>query len=125
VNAPDPVPCTTEGPQRSAIRPSRSAMSLHAKDRHKRAARIVGYALTADDPAIWWKTAAVLALCLTTLELASVAFAALRALNPEVREMVFHAATFDDGTRDPEPSGWNLEAIAEYRAARDRRAART
>ena len=59
MNAPDPVPCTTEGPQRSAIRPSRSAMSLHAKDRHKRAARIVGYALTADDPAIWWKTAAV------------------------------------------------------------------
>jgi hypothetical protein len=124
MNASDPVPCTTEGPQRSAIRPRRSAMSLHAKDRHKRAARIVGYALTADDPAIWWKTAAVLALRLTTLELASVAFAALRALDPEAREMVFNAATFDDGTRDPEPSGWNLEAMEDYRAARDCRSVR-
>jgi hypothetical protein len=67
-------------------------MSLYAKDRHKRAARIVGYALTADDPAIWVQTAALLGHRLSTMELASLAYAAMRALDPEVREMVFKAA---------------------------------
>ena len=67
-------------------------MSLYAKDRHKRAARIVGYALTADDPAIWVQTAWLLGHRLSTMELASLAYAAMRALDPEAREMVFNAA---------------------------------
>jgi hypothetical protein len=92
VNAPGPVPLTTVGPQRSAIRPQRSAMSRFAKDRHKRAARIVGYALTADDPAIWGHTSWLLGHRLSTMELASLAYAAMRALDPEAREMVFNAA---------------------------------
>lgn len=69
-----------------------TALSKFAKDRHKRACRMVGYALTADDPAIWHQTAAILAHRLSTRELASVAYAALRALDPEAREMVFGAA---------------------------------
>jgi len=67
-------------------------MSLYAKDRHKRACRMVGYALTADDPVIWVQTAAILAHRLTVRETAFLAYAALRTLEPEVREQVFDAA---------------------------------
>jgi hypothetical protein len=70
----------------------RNAMSMYAQDRHKRAARMVGFALTADDPAIWGQTAAILAHRLTIRETASLAFAALRALEPEARESVIDAA---------------------------------
>ena len=70
----------------------RNAMSMYAQDRHKRAARMVGFALTADDPAIWEQTAAILGHRLTIKETASLAFAALRALEPEARESVIDAA---------------------------------
>lgn len=69
-----------------------NAMSRHAKDRHKRVARMVGYALTAGDPATWGGLSSVVAIRLTPLEIASLAFAALRALEPHEREAVHNAA---------------------------------
>lgn len=104
--------------------PRRGALAKFAQDRHKRAARMAMFALVADDPVIWNQTAAILSHRLTERETASLAFAALRALDPEARAMTCDAATHDDGPRHSEPSGWNLEAIAEYRAARDRRPVR-
>ena len=69
-----------------------SAMSLYAKDRHKRVCRMLGYALTLDDPVAWNQTAAILGHRLTNMELASVAYVALSALEPESREAVYDAA---------------------------------
>ena len=125
MNALDPVPCTTERSQVRTTPPGRSAMSLYAEDRYVRACRMVVYALTADDPVIWGDTATILARRLTTKEIAMLASTALRALEHEARETVCDAATYDHGPCEPEPSGWNLEAIAEYRAARDRGAVRS
>ena len=71
-------------------KPGRSAMSLYAKDRHKRAAKVLAYALT--DPDTWAAAGAVWAVRLTTNELASLAYTALRALEPEARAMTFNAA---------------------------------
>ena len=79
---------TPEGYRKSG----RNAMSLYAKDRHKRAAKMLAYALTLDDPVAWNQTAAILGHRLTTNELASVAYAALSALGPESREAVYDAA---------------------------------
>ena len=71
-------------------KPGRNAMSLYAKDRHKRATKMLGYALT--DPDTWAAAGAVWAVRLTTNELASLAYTALRALEPEARAMTFNAA---------------------------------
>ena len=73
-------------------KPGPSAMSQFAKDGHKRVCRMLGYALTLNDPITWQQTSAVLAHRLTSMELASVAFAALSALEPDTREAVFEAA---------------------------------
>jgi hypothetical protein len=70
----------------------RSAMSLFAKDGHKRACKMLGYALTLNDPAIWGDTAAIFALRLSPPERAALAYTALRTLEPEAREAVFDAA---------------------------------
>lgn len=67
-------------------------MARHAQRRHKRAAYFVGFCLIAEDPALWNAAAGVLNRRLTRLELASLAFAALRAMEPEDREAVFNAA---------------------------------
>jgi len=68
----------------------------HMPDRHKRAARMLACALVSDDPVVWNWTAAVWSHRLTSMELAGVAFAALRALDPETREMVFDAAQWGE-----------------------------
>ena len=73
-------------------KPGPSAMSQFAKDGHKRAARMLGYALTLDSADLWHGASAVWAARLTTNELASIAFAALRALEPDDRELTFNAA---------------------------------
>lgn len=73
-------------------KPKRSAMSAYALDRHKRASRALGYALTAADPATWEAAGHVFAHRLNTIELASLAFHALRAMEPAEREAVFDAA---------------------------------
>lgn len=69
-----------------------NAMSRYAKARHKRVARMVGYCLTAGDPQTWGGLSAVITVRLTPLEVASLAFAALRALEPAERELVLSAA---------------------------------
>ena len=71
-------------------------MSRYALDRHKRAARAVGYALTADDPVIWNGVGAVLAVRLTDLELARLAYLALAALDSDAPEAVFVAAQWGE-----------------------------
>lgn len=76
----------------AASPPRRNAMSRHAKDRHKRIARMVGYCLAADDPVTWGGLSTVITVRLTPLEAASLAFAALRALTPAEQELVFEAA---------------------------------
>ena len=53
-NSPKP-PIETNGKNRSTA----NAMSLYAQDRHKRAARALGYALTLADRA-WWSDTAVI-----------------------------------------------------------------
>ena len=73
-------------------KPGASAMSLYCKDAHKRACRMLGYALTLNDPATWHQAAAIFNRRLDRMELASVAFAALSAMEPEDREAVFGAA---------------------------------
>ncbi|TKA98556.1 hypothetical protein FAZ78_00425 [Cereibacter changlensis] len=67
-------------------------MAAFAKDRHKRACRMLGYALTLDDPGTWGQTTLILSHRLTGMELVSLAFAAMRALEPDAREAVFTAA---------------------------------
>ena len=74
------------------LKPGRSAMSLYAKDGHKRACRMLGYALTLNEPTIWGQAATVLAHRLTAMELVALAFTALSALEPADREAVFDAA---------------------------------
>jgi hypothetical protein len=65
-----------------------------AQDRHKRAARAVLCALILDDerPEIWRDTARILAVRLTDHERFGLALAALLALDPAARELVFDAA---------------------------------
>ncbi|MFN4158604.1 MAG: hypothetical protein ACK4GO_09400 [Gemmobacter sp.] len=67
-------------------------MSLYSQDRHKRAAKMLGFALTADDAAIWNDAGIVWATRLTTPELMALAFTVLSQLEPEAREMAFEAA---------------------------------
>lgn len=83
VTNPDPVRHTG---------PSRSAMSKYSKDSRKRAARMLGYALTLDDPKTWNHLGYVLYARLTPSELESVAFAILTALDRDARELVYRAA---------------------------------
>ncbi len=73
-------------------KPRFNAMSAFAQDRHKRAARVLGYALT--DPALemWISTGYVWSVRLTPLELACIAFTALSQMEPEARVQTFNAA---------------------------------
>jgi hypothetical protein len=75
--------------------PRVNAMSKHAQDRHKRAARMLGFALTLGDAPTWVQVGAVWQLRLTEVELASVAFAALQGLEPDTRLAVFGAAHWE------------------------------
>ena len=72
-----------------------NAMSKHAQDRHKRAAKMLGYALTLNDAPTWVQAGAVWQMRLTEVELASVAFAALQGLEPDTRLAVFGAAQWE------------------------------
>jgi hypothetical protein len=76
------------------------AISRFAKDRHKRAAGMVLAALTLgdDSPEVWHDAAFVLRVKLTPVERIGLAFAALRALDPDPRERVFEAAHWGEVT---------------------------
>jgi hypothetical protein len=73
-------------------KPRRNAMSKYSQDRHKRAARMLGFALSLGDAPTWVQAGAVWQLRLTEVELASVAFAALQGMEPDTRLAVFEAA---------------------------------
>ena len=66
-------------------------MSLYAKDRHKRVCRMLGYALTLDEPDIWQAMGMVFLKRLTGLEIASIAYLALDLMTPQDRELVLEA----------------------------------
>jgi hypothetical protein len=68
------------------------AMRDHAPEDHKRAARMLGYALLSDTPDAWNGLSVVLLARLTVEERAKLAFAALSALDPDQRELVMGAA---------------------------------
>lgn len=67
-------------------------------EQRQRAARLIGFALIAEDPGLWGSVAAVLGLRLDPLDLAALAFAALRALEPDQRAAVYHAAQWADAS---------------------------
>lgn len=73
----------------------KNEFSNFAKDGHLRASRMLAYALTLIDAVTWSQTAAIFALRLTKLELVSVAFAALSALDPSDRQAVFEDALWE------------------------------
>jgi hypothetical protein len=70
----------------------KNAMSLYAKDEHKRAARMLGYALTRGTADAWLDAAAVFAARLTQQERAGMAFAALKAMDRDDAAMTAEAA---------------------------------
>lgn len=67
-------------------------LSRHIKDPHRRASRILGYALTADAPDIWATAGMLWTLHLEREERVALAFTALRALSAEDRVAVAEAA---------------------------------
>lgn len=71
---------------------ARAAMRDYALEDHKRAARMLGYVLLADSPDAWNGFSVVLQARLTVEERGKLAFAALRALDPDQRELVMRAA---------------------------------
>lgn len=73
-------------------KPHHHAMSKYAANRHKRAARMLGYSLTIGTPDAWWGLAPVLRARLTVRELMSLAFMALNALDRDAAAMTAEAA---------------------------------
>lgn len=63
-------------------------MCQFAKDAHKRASRMLGYALTLDDRRGWRDAAVVWAARLTVGERAAMALAAPRSLDPQEAEFI-------------------------------------
>lgn len=81
---------------------------MFARPAHKRAARTLGYALTSDSPEAWHGLAFVLGARLSVAERGKLAFAALRSLEPDEREVTFQAAQFGEvggGAGVPQPFG--------------------
>lgn len=76
-------------PNGRAVRPAtRSAMSLYAKRSHRKAAKLLGYALTLDTPEGWLAASVVWQAILTPQEAATMAYAAFTALPPDLAEIV-------------------------------------
>jgi hypothetical protein len=72
----------------------RSAMSLYAKDRHKRASKSLGYVLTMATPDAWEGFVLVLKARLTTGERQALAMAALVTLDDDTAYRTASAAVF-------------------------------
>lgn len=79
-------------------------------DRHKRASRMLGYALVLNDANAWQGASDVFAARLEQGELIGLAFAALRALEPEPRQAVFDLAHWGEteGAGPPLPPWFNV-----------------
>ncbi|KPQ07463.1 MAG: hypothetical protein HLUCCA12_06500 [Rhodobacteraceae bacterium HLUCCA12] len=79
---------------------------------------MLAYSLFLDDALHWHALSVVFLARLTNREVLSIAFAALRALEPEAREMVFGAAhwgTLPAADRNPCDTPEFRQASAEYR----------
>jgi hypothetical protein len=101
-------------------KPARSAMSKFAQDRHKRAARSFGYALTLGEGAAWQGHTTVVKARLTARENAAAALAHLMALDPDQVTLIFEA--LQPVSTDILDSPAFRDAVAEYRQARGRAA---
>ena len=108
-----------------ATRPARrSLMSRYANPEHKKAAKVLGYALTLETPDAWYGASIVWQARMTPQEAAATAWAALHATEPELAQMVATAAlggagaplpTMEDVMAD---AGWWADLAApEERAA--------
>jgi len=80
----------------------KSAMSLYAKDRHKKAAKGLGFALTLGTESAWHSLTIILMARLTEAERAALAFATLNSLSENHAYMTASAALF--GTQYGEAS---------------------
>ena len=100
-------------------------VSRHALPRHKAAGRLLFGALVADTPATWAQAAQGLALRLTQLELAALAFWALRCLPPADQAEVAAAArrAYDGMPTDPAWRAAWAQACTDHRRSTERRAA--
>ena len=78
------------------------SFSAQMKPAHLKAVRMLGYALTLGDLDGWDGLSAVLAARLDPKERAALAFAALKALDPETAQMTAEAA-LDKGAGSPLP----------------------
>ena len=72
----------------------KSAMSLYAKDSHKRAAKSLGFALTLGTESAWHSLTIILMARLTEAERAQLAFATLNSLSENHAYMTASAALF-------------------------------
>ncbi len=72
----------------------RSAMSMFAKDNHKRIAKVLGFALTLGTESAWHGLTIILMARLSEAERASLAFASLNSLSEKHAYMTASAALF-------------------------------
>lgn len=102
----------------------RSAMSLYVNPAHKRASRVLGFALTLDNPASWYAASSVWQARLTPQETAVMAVAALNATESELEQSIAEEALYDFGVHRPsfgttilDAGVWADLATSEERAA--------
>ena len=103
---------------------SLSPMSRYAKARHKKAAKVLGYAVTLDTPDAWHSASVLWGIHLTPEEAACAASAALMATTPGYAQEVAEAALCGAGAPLPtfidvveEAGFWADFATQEERAA--------
>jgi len=77
-----------------AAKPVKSAMSLYDKDRHKKVAKGLGFALTLGTESAWHGLTIILMARLSEAERASLAFASLNSLSENHAYMTASAALF-------------------------------
>ena len=104
-------------------KPDGSAMSRYAKPSHKAVARSLGFALTLGDEQAWATFCLTAYRKLTTQERAALAYAALMSLDEGDAQTVAEAALETFRPTAPPLSDAFTMAAADYRRARDRRAA--
>lgn len=99
--------------------PSRKRRASNAgsliKDRHKRASRTLGFALTLNDAKAWQGASFVFTKRLHQGELAGLAFASLRALEPANREPVFCLAHWGKTQSTETPPHPSLNPLSDAR----------
>lgn len=84
-----------KSPRHYTRKTRQSAMSLYARDGHKRAAKALGFALTIATERAWLGLSNILEHRLSTEERAALAFAALRSLDDHTAYLTASAALFE------------------------------